>query len=312
MSKKINIGIIGCGGITIEYLKVFKLFRSFKIQGITSKTNKNCERIATKYKIKKIYKNYIEMAQDNKIDAIFILVSYKSIYEVSSSVMKYSKPLFIEKPPGLSLKETKKLSILAKKYKIKNMVGFNRRFYSIFEKGLNIISAKGKLLGLSIEGHERAWNKKFDLSKWLFANSIHTLDLVDYFGGKIKSKKSYVKRYKKLQSNIVCNFKFFSGTIGTYHSFWYSPGGWSVKLYGEGVTVVFKPLEKGYYYNNLSSQKKIIKPNNYDLKYKPGFYKQLKIFENYLLNNKKDIKMHDLQSCLKTIKLINAISNIKS
>ena len=68
----------------------------------------------------------------------------------------------------------------------------------------------------------------------------------------------------------------------------------------------FKPLENGYYYleNNI---KKNILPNSYDLKYKPGFYKQLKVFENYLNKNKRDNNMHDLKSCLKTVKLIDNI-----
>tara|TARA_Y100001970_G_C14211637_1_gene847284 strand:+ start:162 stop:1091 length:930 start_codon:yes stop_codon:yes gene_type:complete len=306
MTKKIKIGIIGSGNISVEYLKILQNFKTFDLQGITSKTNKNSFKLARKFRIKRVYYNYIEMAKSSDIDALFILVSYNKIYDVTSKIIKFRKPFFLEKPPGLSLSETKKLSLFATKYKVKNMVGFNRRFYSIFEKGKKIIESKGKLLGISIEGHERAWNKKFNLKNWLFANSIHTLDLINYFGGDISLKKIYIKNFRGLKSNITCNFKFKSGAIGLYQSFWFSPGGWSVKLYGEGVTVFFKPLENGYYYleNNI---KKNILPNSYDLKYKPGFYKQLKVFENYLNKNKRDNNMHDLKSCLKTVKLIDNI-----
>ena len=306
MIKKIKIGIIGCGNISIEYLKILKNIQSFDLQGITSRTNKNSKILAKKFSVKKVYKNYVEMAKSKNIDALFILVSYKNIYKVTSQIIKYQKPFFLEKPPGLSLSETNSLYIKAKKNNIKNMVGFNRRFYSIFEKGKKIIHSKGKLLGISIEGHERAWNKKFNLKNWLFANSTHTLDLINYFGGEIDIKKVFVRKYKGLKSNLSINFKFKSGAIGNYQSFWFSPGGWSVKLYGEGVTVIFKPLEKGFYYLSNNNKKQII-PNKYDLKYKPGFYKQIKVFENYLLKNKKDPYMHDLKSSLKTIKLLDYI-----
>ena len=47
------------------------------------------------------------------------------------------------------------------------------------------------------------------------------------------------------QNNFISSFQFKSGAIGTYQSFWLSPDSWSVKLYGAGLTVEFKPLEEG-------------------------------------------------------------------
>ncbi len=306
MKKKINIGIIGSGKITNEYLKIIRTLKSFNLEGITSKTNKNSFKMAKKFKIKRVYKNYTEMVNCKNIDALFVLVSYNNIYKVTLDIIKNKKPIFIEKPPGLTLLETTKLFKLSQKYKVKNMVGLNRRYYSIFEKGKKIIFSKGKLLGLSIEGHERAWSKNFNLNNWLFANGIHTIDLINFFGGNIDLKSIYINKYKGLNSNISCNFKFKSGALGLYQAFWFSPGGWSVKLYGEGVTVIFHPLENGYYFLT-DNKKRIISPDKVDLLYKPGFYKQIKSFQNYLIKNEKDTNMHDLKSCLKTIKLLDSI-----
>ena len=69
-------------------------------------------------------------------------------------------PLFIEKPPALSLEEMDKLVQTSINYNTQNMVGFNRRFYSIFHKGLEIINENGGLVALNIEGHERFWKYK--------------------------------------------------------------------------------------------------------------------------------------------------------
>ena len=46
MKKKINIGIIGSGKITNEYLKIIRTLKSFNLEGITSKTNKNSFKMA--------------------------------------------------------------------------------------------------------------------------------------------------------------------------------------------------------------------------------------------------------------------------
>ena len=83
------------------------------------------------------------------------------------------------------------------------MVGFNRRYYSIFHKGLDVIDKHGRLLGVSIEGHERFWkivNGGFpDTVKenWIYANSTHTIDLLRLLGGEIKSIHTLSKRLKE-------------------------------------------------------------------------------------------------------------------
>ena len=308
MIKK-NIGIIGCGNISIEYLKVLQKIKSFNVYGITSKTNKNCNKVAKQFSINKVFRNYLELASDTNIDIILVLVSYKSIYDVCSKIIKFQKPFFLEKPPGLSLSQAKHLSLLSYKFKVKNMIGLNRRYYYIFEKGKKIINSHGKLLGLSVEGHERAWNKKFNLKNWFIANSIHTIDLINFFGGEIKEKNFHTSSHNKVISNIVMSFVFKSGAVGSYQSFWHSPGGWSVTLYGEGVTVTFKPLEKGYYFLTNSNKAKLIKSNKNDLLYKVGFYKQMKVFEDYILKNKKHDDLQDLKSILKTIKLMDDVLN---
>ena len=72
-----------------------------------------------------------------------ILVSSSQIYKVAKKLISNKIPLFIEKPPGLKYKQTKSLAEEARKYRTLNMVGFNRRYYSIFHKGIQIIKDHG-------------------------------------------------------------------------------------------------------------------------------------------------------------------------
>ena len=73
------------------------------------------------------------------------------------------------------------------------MVGFNRRYYSVLHKGNNIIKKHGKLLGISIEGHERFWKIRDNVNtkirkSWIYSNSTHTIDLLRFFGGNINKR----------------------------------------------------------------------------------------------------------------------------
>ena len=310
--KKPSIALVGAGNIADKYIEIIKKEKIFNILAITSRTKKKAINLAFKHNIKNIYNSTYKMIAGHELDGIIILVSADQIFSVTKKLLKYKIPLFIEKPPGLNLKETKILSKLAKKYKTLNMVCLNRRFYSIFKKGIDIIKKKGKILGINIEGHERFWkikkiNKKI-IKSWLYANSIHTIDLLRFFGGEVHKSINFSNSIKQKKGDQFCAaFKFKNKSIGTYTSHWLSPGGWSVKLFGEGVTVVFNPLEKGYSIDK-KFKKKIIYCDKYDQKYKPGLYRQIISFKNLIKNKKLLYPAQDLNSSTKSMSIAHNLS----
>ena len=278
------------------------------VVGITSRTIAKAEKLSNDYNIEHVYNNIYELIEKCALDALLICVSADQIFSVTEKLIPKQTPLFIEKPPGLVPKETDTLFKLADENGTKNMVGYNRRFYSIFHKGIEIIKKSGRLLGVSVEGHERFWkvaNRKPQniLDNWLYANSTHTIDLLHFFGGEITSFNTISKSFKEKNGDqFVATVEFESGSLGTYTSYWYSPGGWSVTLYGEGVTVIFGPLEKGKWIDTNSTEYKI-EPDELDKKYKPGFYGQLKAFCNMLNNGSLEWPGQDLAGALKTMQL---------
>jgi predicted dehydrogenase len=316
MSNKINIVIVGAGNIANSHLEVLSSIKLINLFGICSRTHAKANNLKKKYDIKHASSDYYAFIKNNinNIDGIMVLVSLDQMYLVSKKLIPLGKPIFIEKPPALSHLKIKALSEISIKYKTPNMIGMNRRFYSIFEKGKKIIEKNGGLLSLIIEGHERYDQikkiiKPNILSRWLFANSCHTIDLIRYFGGEIKDFK-YTKNSKLLKNgdHFSCSLKFLNGSTGTYISNWLSPGGWSVRLYARNTKVEFNPLELGSYTN--SKYKKIkINPDKNDLKFKAGFYNQIKAFI-YLINFKKNIyPSQSLGDIMKTFAIINKINN---
>ena len=311
---KLRIGIIGAGNIAVEHLKVLKNINDFSILGIVSRTQKKAKKLGKRFGIKKIFNSIDQMMKSNQLDGVLILVSANNSFKVAKKVIPYQVPFFLEKPPGLSSHETKILYNLTRKYFTKNMIGLNRRFYSVFHQGMQIIKKHGKLLGILIEGHERFWLlkkkvKNLILKKWIFANSLHTIDLLPFFGGKVKSISKFKKSYKEKGGDQFCSIiEFKSGTVGTYISNWYSPGGWSAKLFGEKVTVEFKPLEVASWIDSKFKRKKI-NPNKYDQKYKPGFYKQMLAFKKLIRNGQLEWPAQSLKEVIDSTELVKKISS---
>tara|TARA_B100001123_G_C15284980_1_gene1015302 strand:- start:374 stop:1318 length:945 start_codon:yes stop_codon:yes gene_type:complete len=310
---KLKIAIIGAGTITLKHLEVLEKIKNISLVGITSRTIAKASKLAKKFNIENTYKNIEDLIAKSKPDALIILVSADQIFKITKKIIIYKIPFFIEKPPGLSPEQTKILANLTTKRNISNMVGYNRRFYSVFHKGLDIIKRHGKLLSISIEGHERFWKIADQLnsnirSNWIYANSSHTIDLLRFFAGEPKKilslKKSYVEKKGDQFSSII---EFNSGVLGSYNSFWYSPGGWSVQLFGEGVTVEFKPLESAIWKDIYFKEHKII-PDTHDIIFKPGFYKQMKTFLKMIKTGELDWPGQNLLDSLETMKLSKSIS----
>jgi predicted dehydrogenase len=170
---------------------------------MTSRTRSKAEELAKMFDIDHVYETADLLLDGCSPDGIMVLVSANQIYNVAINLLPTGIPLFLEKPPGLVPEQTKSLADLADKYRTKNMVGFNRRYYSIFHKGLEIINQNGGLLGLAVEGHERFWKiSGTDMSKeihqnWIYGNSTHTLDLLRFFGGEIIDIYPFSKSLKE-------------------------------------------------------------------------------------------------------------------
>lgn len=314
MMHKVRLGIIGAGWAARQHLEVIRHVKGMQAVGITSRTKSKAQNLARAYGIGVCTDDVQSLIDKAKPDALMVLVSPDQMYKVAASVIPFGLPLFLEKPAGLTPEENLKLMHLAKKYSLLSMVGFNRRYYSVFHKGMKIIKDNGRLLGVGVEGHERMWRVRqanhFSekvLRQWLFANSTHTIDLLRFFGGEPANIYSLVHKYSETRGDqFAAIMDLKSGTIGQYVSHWYSPGGWRVVLYGEGVTVEFKPLENGRWVDKNFKTHEII-PEKADVQFKPGFFRQMEAFGNLVRRRKQEWPMLDLGGSYQTMLLAQQI-----
>ncbi len=312
-----RLAIIGAGDIVPEHLKVIAACPGLKVEGIMSRKLSKAQAMAQRFDIAYATDDIDQLVSKIRPDALMVLVSADQTYGVIRKVLSFGLPLFVEKPCGISVEESKDLAEMAKRANVRVMVGLNRRYFSIFHKGLEIIRQHGPLMGVSVEGHERIWrqegkDERFEkniLANWIFVNSIHTIDLLRFFGGEISNLSVINHRYRQPKGDqIVAIMELGCGAIGQYNAHWYSPGGWSVTLYGKGVTVEFKPLEQGRW-TNQKFEVHDIKPDEVDTLYKPGFYSQINAFREFLETGKMPWPMQDLDGAYQTMHLAGQMTS---
>ena len=219
MSSKLNIAIVGAGNIVEEYLKVINDLNIINVSYIFSKTEKKKKK--EKYNIgnhSTSFKEFSNFLKINKPDGIIIAVSVNEMFDMVKNILPFKIPLLIEKPPCLSSQELKSLIKISKKYQTNNMIALNRRYYSHFIDFFKNLKIK-KIDSIYIEGHENIWkikHSKFIINKWLFANSIHTLDLLFYFTSSTPKKITLTKIKNQKYLNFNCSILFKNNIFCNY------------------------------------------------------------------------------------------------
>ena len=300
--------LIGFGDISSKHIQVLNELNC-EIVGIFSRDYAYAKLEGKKLGITKIFQT-IEEAMTLDCDFFVIMTSAEHNCNVLKQFIPLKKPILIEKPVGFSSKELDDVIKLNKNFSTPVMVGANRRFYSIFHLALDYLTSKNlKINSIYVEAPERLSDiskEKFSSNTkkhWMFVNSIHCIDIIRFFSGDIETISSF-SNPSELAFNAIGvskkNIKFM------YNSNWLSPGTWSVTIYADNTRIVFNPLENCKIFTK-DSVKEII-PSEKDIKFKPGFYFQLKHFlENVVMKNQFIWPCSDLDDHKKSLELIEKI-----
>ncbi|WP_274426940.1 Gfo/Idh/MocA family protein [Chelativorans sp. YIM 93263] len=127
MSKKLGVGIIGCGNISEAYMKLSPLFRGIEVRACADMNAAAAETRAKEFNLRADTVENLLAADD--IDIIVNLTIPAAHYEISKKAIEAGKHVYSEKPFVLTVEEGKALAALAK------------------EKGVRVGSAPDTFLG---------------------------------------------------------------------------------------------------------------------------------------------------------------------
>ena len=300
--------LIGFGDIAEKHLDVLKELNCDVIGILT----KNYDKALIKSKKFSIPNTYTSIQEILNAECDFFM-NLTSADKISSTIMDLipaGKPIFTEKPAGFSTEEIEQLIVQNNKFNCPIMVGTNRRFYSIFHKAIEFLSDKNKSINtIKIDAPERfvnIKNPKFNdriRKNWMFANSIHSVDLIRFFGGDVKKIKSdSIPNESKFQATGICE----NGVKFSYSSNWNESKKWNITILADDIKIVFEPLEKGKIITN-DHEVEII-PSIEDVRFKPGFFSQLSYFlENVVTKNNTPWPGSNLEDHKKSIRLVEDI-----
>ncbi len=199
-----NFGIIGAGLIADFHAKAIQSLDNARLIGFCGTNHVKAQKLAEKYNCKK-YSDHSEMLRDGNIDAVTIATPSGAHMEPVVEAAKYGKHVICEKPLEITLDRIDKM-IKAHAEAGTSLGGiFNFRFEDTTEVIKKTIDS-GRLGTITYaavyvpwwrnnayyEGWHGTW--KLDGGGAMMNQSIHMVDLLQYFMGPVKSLAAFTSK----------------------------------------------------------------------------------------------------------------------
>lgn len=313
MSRLWRIGILGAGYMADEYVRVILKHPRFQVIAVVSPGAVSAKRLASKYNNQfEGLADAEELFASNRIDAAIVAVPEENCLQVVLNLLRFDSTLLIEKPAGLDLFEARELSKMGKQYQGTNFVAFNRRYYSSCKLALgqfasddgprliDVLDQQDPILALSAGFSPKV------VDKWMYANSIHIVDLARSFArGSVEKVSTGEWPFNPHQRVRFAEVHFNSGDFFRYLAAWNAPGPWSVDITTPRKRVTLKPLEDVYVQEEGNRFQRKIRTSIRDKRFKPGLWELLSDLDLYLRGGR--CSLPSLEESLASMELVHAI-----
>lgn len=130
----LNIGIVGTGQISSEFIKGSRFDSRVNIYCVYSRNQKTAENFSKEHNIENYYLNYEELLLDNSVNIVYIASPNKFHFEQARLAIENKKHVLIEKPIALEKEEVHELFSLAKQKEVVIMEALVPLTYQTYQK----------------------------------------------------------------------------------------------------------------------------------------------------------------------------------
>ena len=212
MSKRLRIGIIGCGGIANgKHMPSIKTVDRADMVAFCDLVPERAEKAAKEYGTPdaKVYTDYKELLKDPTIDVVHVLTPNRSHAELTIDALHAGKHVMCEKPMAKTAADARRMVEAAKETGKKLTIGYQHRhkpesrfLKSVIERGDlgDIYYAKALAIrrrgtpnwGVFLNEYEQGGGPLIDIG-------THSLDLTLYLMNNYKPRMVVGTKYKKVE-----------------------------------------------------------------------------------------------------------------
>ncbi|MEG2701498.1 MAG: Gfo/Idh/MocA family oxidoreductase [Clostridia bacterium] len=213
MSKRLKIGIIGCGGIANgKHMPSLKAIDRADLVAFCDLIEEKAQKAAAEYGVPgaKVYTDYHELLKDPSIDVCYVLTPNRSHADLTCDALEAGKHVLCEKPMAKTAADARRMVETAKRTGKKLTIGYQHRHKaesqyvrSCIERGDlgEIYYAKAFAIrrrgtpnwGVFLNEYEQGGGPLIDIG-------THSLDLTLYLMNNYKPRMVVGTKYKKIEN----------------------------------------------------------------------------------------------------------------
>lgn len=314
--RDVSIAIVGAGGMAREHAKAFASLPGVTVAGLTSRTRAKADALAAELGIPAVTDSVDELRKQTNADLVVITVPELSANPVAMSAFKHPWAVLMEKPAGYDLADAEKIASAAKGRTAPVMVGLNRRFYSssrTIKADLDTRPNEKRFIHVqdqqSYDEARRYNHPPQVVERFMYANSIHLIDLIPFFGRGKVTRVDQVTPWRGEETEVMLAYvEFDSGDTALYEGLWKGPGPWAANVSTPGKRWIMQPLEDATYQNAGERARHTIERAEQDKQFKAGFLLQAQNAVAAVRGEASEIP--SLEDSLQTMRLINRMFGV--
>lgn len=251
-----RIAIIGAGRMGITHYSIINSHPSIEIESVAD-PSAIVLAMMKKYLPVKTYKDYNELFETSKPDAILVCTPPNLHYDVIEKAAQKGIHVFAEKPFTTKYENATRLNNLFEQSGLINQVGYVNRFNDVFvktkellDKGVigKVIRFKSEMFSCTIVDSEESsgWRSSRESGGGaIFEMASHAIDLVNFLIGKPDkvSGSSLNQIYSKnVEDAMSSTFLYKNGASGTIYVNWsdmsYRKPTNKIEIFGDGGRIL--------------------------------------------------------------------------
>ena len=190
---KLRAGVIGVGRMAeICHLPILGKLPQIQLVAFCDTSEENLAARGDEYGVDRRYRDHHDLFDNEQLEAVCIFVPPFAHTDAEIIAAESGIPVFVEKPPALSMEKAHEINAAIEKAGVISAVGFNRRYAKSSEVARERLAEKAPVQALihRLHGSTAAayWWMVEELSGGAFVeNTIHAVDLLRYLGAEYTS-----------------------------------------------------------------------------------------------------------------------------
>jgi len=242
-------------------------------------------------------------------DGLIIAVPELQLPEVFHQAITHPWVLLVEKPFGVDAAATRSLTEVALGHNAQVYVALNRRHYASTRHVLTVLSQNPEPRVIEVQDQEdirlaaQSGQPEEVTRNWMYANSIHLIDLISIFGrGAVIRSSNGISWDSSEPFFVSAQFEFDSGDAATYSCVWNMPGPWTCAVTTSEARYEMRPIECLTIQKQGSRIREDVELNKIDSEFKPGIRRQAAEFLHAIRGEEN--LLPDLTAYARSIELV--------